>query len=76
MPAASNDMKKLNDLLKVIKSQMKEKNVSVYQLQKATGIPKMTLYDTINKRYAARQLLRLVQICHALDLDITIKPKS
>lgn len=51
----------------VLKEYLQERNISVYWLEKQTGISHKTLYDMVNRKTKAITYINLGKICSSLN---------
>lgn len=60
---------------KAIKERLKElltlKNMSVYKLYTLSGVPKSTVYETINGNDKRITVSTLAELCATLDISLT-----
>lgn len=53
-----------------IKNLLKEKNMNIWKLYKATGVPASTLTYFINQKRGLITLKTLLHICEGLDIEL------
>lgn len=63
----------LENLIKTIKDKIKKKKISLYHIEKETGIPHPTLRLFMSKEKPPKYIKMLDAICRLLKIRITIK---
>lgn len=53
-----------------LKELLQNKNMTQYQLYKASGVPKSTIGNIVNCAYASVKLRIIHELCQGLEIDI------
>lgn len=63
----------MNEIIEAVKTAMKNNNIKIADLCRATGLSRQTLDNIMNGRRSGINLGTLCKICEAVGLSVTIQ---
>lgn len=63
----------MNEIIEAVKTEMKNNNIKIADLCRATGLSRQTLDNIMNGRRSGINLGTLCKICDAVGLSVTIQ---
>ena len=63
----------MNEIIEAVKTEMKNNNIKIADLCRATGLSRQTLDNIMNGRRSGINLGTLCKICEAVGLSVTIQ---